>query len=87
MVVVRLIPREENVVGTSLAGSDNEKKRDYTLAYSNPYSKGIEVRVNGVFLHLGADWTYDAGKIVFENQMRDSDVITITYYNQLALAT
>lgn len=80
-------PREENINGSDLSGSNAAKNRTYTLAYSNPSSTGMSITVQGAALHPTSDFTLSGATLTFVNEIFDADVIRIVYYTTTAAST
>jgi len=91
MSTTKLIPREENILGSSLTSSDAAKNRTYTLTNSDLYSVGLEISVNGTTLHTGSDKDFTVvvatGVITFLNKIWDTNIITINYYTETTTPT
>lgn len=90
MSTTKLVPREETILGSACSGSDGDKNRTYTLAYSDVYADaGITISVGGQDLIQGAskDFTHSSGVITFLNNLNDTTNIHLSYYTETTTPT
>jgi len=75
-------PKEVNILGSELTGSDGDKNRTYTLTETNVNSSGMRIYANGSYLHQGTgkDYTLSSNVITFLNMVWDIQNIAIFYF-------
>ena len=76
-------PRQENITGASLTGSEPDTDRTYALTYANSIATGMVLIVGGAVLTYTTDYTVSAGVITFLNPVWDNQAIEINYYTQV----
>lgn len=82
-----LTPKEVNINGSDLSGSDGDSNRTYTLT-GTISTTGLRAYINQVFLHKGAglDFTYSSNILTFLNSVYDNQDISIHYFESLGAA-
>lgn len=87
MTIINLTPRQENITGASLGGSDGDANRTYTLTFADfVLAAGIDISLNGSRLTQGAgnDFTISSSTITFLNNVWDNQVIVIDYFTSVS---
>lgn len=86
MGFVNLLPKTENITGADCTGNDGDSNRTYTLLNTPVDSGGIDLVVDGSYLHQGSgkDFTFSAGIITFLNPLYDDSNIGINYFQQIS---
>jgi|TARA_Y100000310_G_C20688151_1_gene820440 hypothetical protein len=82
-----LTAREENIAGSDLSGSNGATSRTYTLANSNVHASGVEIHVDGSFLHSANDFSRSGTTVTFNIAVFNSATITINYFTETASAS
>ncbi len=71
----------EEKTGDDLSLTNGVKNRTLALAQADAQSTGMDIHMNGVYLHQGAgkDYTHSGGTVTFLNEVFDSQIISISY--------
>lgn len=80
--MANLIPNTLNPRGSDCTGTDATKNRTYTINDSGILAAGLDVVINGTYLHLGTDYTFSTDTITFLNIVDNGDYIKLNYFTQ-----